>query len=85
MFVSGGDEGDDGEPDKMMIAFGRFGRLKRWIGASVRNALGSCKRAITGRPQGNEELALEATEEKDFQVRLLDVLKVLFVNIIPFF
>ena len=27
----GGAEADDGEPDKMVIAFQRIGRFKRWI------------------------------------------------------
>ena len=34
--TGGGKEPDD-EPDKMAIAFGRFGRLKRFIGRSILN------------------------------------------------
>ena len=32
--MAGGAEDD--EPDKLAIAFGRFGRLKRFIGGSIR-------------------------------------------------
>lgn len=58
----------------MKIAFGRFGRLKRWIGASVRGFFGWIKRSCLGLCKGKmareNEIALEAAEEKEFQVHI---------------
>ena len=50
--ISGGGDEDD-EPDKMVIAFGRFGTFKRFIVRSIGNMFGFIKRkiveAVTGR------------------------------------
>ena len=79
MIFSGGGEEGDGEPDKMAIAFGRIGRFKRWVGSSIANGVRGIKNsivhAIRGTRGGNgsgsggaDIIALEVTDEKDFQV-----------------
>ena len=73
LFISGGNEGDDDEPDKMAIAIGRFGRLKRWIVAKIvgffRGIKNKVIRAIRGRSSEENDIALEVNEERDlFQV-----------------
>ena len=78
MIAGGAEEGDD-EPDKMAIAFNRIGRFKRWIKESIANFFRGIKnsivRAIRGPRGGNgngsggpDIIALEVTDEKDFQV-----------------
>ena len=79
--IGGGEEGD-GEPDKMFIAFDRIGRFKRWVAGGIvgffRGIKNSIVRAIRG-PRavngsgsgGADIIALEVTDEKDFQVILL--------------
>ena len=63
----------------MAIAFGRIGRFKRWVGSSIAGFFRGCKnkivRAIRGPRGGNgsgsggaDIIALEVTDEKDFQV-----------------
>ena len=56
----------------MKIAFGRFGTLKRYIGRSIGNFFrwmkGGC-RSKGGRNRGENDMPLEAAEEKEFQVR----------------
>ena len=72
--IIGGKEGEDDEPDKMAIAIGRFGRLKRWIkGQIVKGCIGMKNKtikAIRGGPRPEEnEIALEVNPEMDlFQV-----------------
>ena len=75
--IIGGKEGEDDEPDKMAIAIGRFGRLKRWIkGQIVKGCIGMKNKtikAIRGGPRPEEnEIALEVNPEMDlFQVLTL--------------
>ena len=78
--VTGGKDEDDGEPDKMAMAIGRFGRLKRYICASIARGFRSLVRAIRGDGSGGgvggaggsarreNDIALEVTDERDFQV-----------------
>merc|ERR1719361_2702198 len=68
--MGGGKEGEDDEPDKMAIAIGRFGRLKRWIkGQIVKGCIGMKNKtikAIRGGPRPEEnEIALEVNPEMD--------------------
>ena len=77
MIFTGGKDEDDGEPDKMAMAIGRFGRLKRWICASIARGFRSLVRAIRGggtAPARREnDIALEVTDERDFQVSDISV------------
>ena len=81
--VPGGKDEDDGEPDKMAMAIHRFGRLKRFIVASIASGFRWLKNriilAIRGGPAGDSvsnnlsnrrdnDIALEVTDERDFQV-----------------
>ena len=83
--VPGGKDEDDGEPDKMAMAIHRFGRLKRFIVASIASGFRWLKNriilAIRGGPAGDgvgnnlsnrrdNDIALEVTDERDFQVSL---------------
>ena len=78
-FIGGAAE-EDGEPDKMFIAFDRIGRFKRWVIGGIvgffRGIKNGIVRAIRGPRGGNgsgsagaDIIALEVTDEKDFQVR----------------
>ena len=83
-FVAGGKDEDDGEPDKMAMAIHRFGRLKRFIVTSIASGFRWLKNriilAIRGGPAGQDsvgnnvgnrrdnDIALEVTDERDFQV-----------------
>ena len=62
---------DDDEPDKMAIAFGRFGTFKRWIIASIKRGLVAIKNKIvetvTGRRQAFDEEILDELDEKGYQ------------------
>ena len=83
IFQGGAEEGDD-EPDKMAIAFNRIGRFKRWIKQSIGNFFRGIKNGIvrairgprggTGSGSGGPDIiALEVTDEKDFQVNTLPI------------
>ena len=84
LYVTGGKDEDDGEPDKMAMAIGRFGRLKRYICASIARGFRSLVRAIRGDGSGGggaggstrreNDIALEVTDERDFQVSDITVL-----------
>lgn len=73
----GGKEAEDDEPDKMAIAIGRFGRLKRWIIARIKGFFICTKnrivRAIRGRNTEENDIALEVNDADLFpgQVRKL--------------
>ena len=78
----GGAEADDGEPDKMVIAFQRIGRFKRWIINGIKGFFIGIKNTIVGAvrgPRGGngnnsggaDIIALEVTDEKDFQVHCI--------------
>lgn len=60
---------DDDEPDKMAIAFGRFGTFKRFLGRSIKNFFVFLKNkiveAVTGRRVQYEEEILGDGEEKN--------------------
>ena len=45
-FSDMGAEAEDDEPDKMAIAFGRFGRLKRWIIESIKSLFRAIGRGL---------------------------------------
>merc|ERR1719411_66351 len=45
----GGGNDDDDEPDKMAIAFGRFGTFNRFVGRSIRGGCDFLWRLLTGR------------------------------------
>ena len=68
----GGKDEDDGEPDKMAIAFGRFGTLNRFIKSSIASCFRGIKNKIVGAIRGGHhrenDIALEAADERDFQV-----------------
>lgn len=83
--ILGGAEEGDGEPDKMAIAFDRIGRFKGYIKSSIANFFRGIKngivRAIRGPRGGNgngsagaDIIALEVTDEKDFQVISFQIL-----------
>ncbi len=69
---SGSGEDDDGEPDKMAIAGQRVSRfvacIKRGVGGFFRGIMNRIVRLVRGRPLTHPDIALEVTEEKDFQV-----------------
>ena len=69
MTVAGNE--DDDEPDKMAIAFGRFGTFKRFIVASIKNFFLFLKdkivEAVTGRRKAYDEEILDELEEKGYQ------------------
>jgi len=74
--MTGGKEGEDDEPDKMAIAIGRFGRLKRWIKSQIVAFFVGTKnkiiRAIRGPSTEENDIALEVNPEMDlFQVNFV--------------
>ena len=71
--ITGGKEDGDDEPDKMAIAIGRFGRLKRWIKGQIVKGFVALKnkiiRGIRGPSTEENDIALEVNPEMDlFQV-----------------
>jgi hypothetical protein len=68
----GGKEGGDDEPDKMAIAFGRFGRFKNWIKGGIvsffRGIGTRLLRLVRGGNGRGNDIPLEVTEENEFQV-----------------
>ncbi len=72
--VAGGGEDDDGEPDKMAIAVQRISRFTGWVKRSIVGLLKGIANFIIRiikcqSPIRSQEVVLEMTEEKDFQVR----------------
>ena len=67
--MPGGKEGEDDEPDKMAIAIGRFGRLKRWIKGQIVACFVGMKnkiiRSIRGPSTEENDIALEVNPEMD--------------------
>ncbi len=73
----GGGEDDDGEPDKMAIAAQRISRFVAWVKRSIigflRGGVNFIVRIIRCQSPRRQDIAMEMTEDKDFQVRLATV------------
>ncbi|CAB4055060.1 SCN2A [Lepeophtheirus salmonis] len=73
-YMGGGEQDEESEPDKMVIAFQRFGNFRRWVVKGIVGTVRFFKNGIvrllrgsgSSRP-GDTDIALEVTEEKDFQ------------------